>query len=287
MIETSFSSYSAGQFLLFYFLLFGFAVLSSLFIAGRLRPQGRHGDLDEALELAYLAGGTRRVTEATLAGLLSRGAIKLTSKRKLYVVERGEGVNGPERSILALTGEFGLKSAFSAVEPHADAIEDRLAARGAMMNAGERSSLKFYAAAPFLLLLAVGAWRLFAGIAQEEPVGLLLLLMALVLIAMIVRLATISPLTVEGDEALERRRGVEDRLRIAPRGGEMTTAVALFGTVVLVGTPIESLNAMRTAAAADGSGGYAFDGGGSDSGSGGSDGGGGGCGGGGCGGCGG
>ena len=70
-------------------------------------------------------------------------------------------------------------------------------------------------------------------------------------------------------DALAADRARHLRLRQAPQSDEVTLAVALFGTAVLIGSPWEALHSMRTAQGGDGSGGA--DGG---------------CGGGGCGGCG-
>ncbi len=286
MIETSFSTYSGGQFLVFYVLLLAAALAASMFVVSRLRSEGRTSLTQDAAELAYLAGGERRLTEATLASLIAADTLKVTADRKLWSVNAGAGETVPEKAVSRITGDFGMKAAHGVIKPHAEKIAAALARKGLLLNESERFRLRVMAASPFLLLLAVGMWRLLGGITQGAPVGFLIALMAATVIVMIVRVAKLSPLTTAGENLLDRQYEQQSRLRSAPRSGEMGTGVALFGTVVLIGTPFSELHAMKQAAGANGAGGYAGDGEGG-SGDGGGDGGGSGCGGGGCGGCGG
>ncbi|KLI64076.1 hypothetical protein AAV99_07970 [Aurantiacibacter marinus] len=272
--------------MLFYVLLFAASAGASIFITIRVRPDGRTSTTHDAAELAYLAGGERRLTEATLASLIAADAVKVTADRKLWSVQAGAGETAPEKAVSRITGDFGLKAAHKAIIPHARKINADLVRKGLLMDDSERFRLRMMAAIPFLLILAVGMWRLLGGVLQGAPVGFLVALMVVTVVVMIVRVARMSPLTVAGENLLDQRYEEQSRLRAAPRGSEMGMGVALFGTAILVGTPFSELHAMKAAAGANGVGGYAGDGGDSGDG-GGSDGGGSGCGGGGCGGCGG
>jgi uncharacterized protein (TIGR04222 family) len=158
----------------------------------------------------------------------------------------------------------------------AKAIKARLVRRGMLMREEEALKLRLYATAPYAVLLALGLYRQQAGAALGEPTWFLIALIALTFILAAIRFFKFSPRTLGGDRALAALAERSNRIRRAPQPAEIGLAVGLFGTAVLVGTPWESVHAMRQAASS-GDGGS----------SGGSDGdGGGGCGGG-CGGCGG
>lgn len=234
MIETSFSTYSGNQFLLFYILLLAASVAASIFITSRLRPEGRGTATEDAAELAYLAGGERRLTEATLASLIAADTVKVSGDRKLWSNQPGAGETAPEKAVSRITGDFGMKAAHQAIKPHAEAIKAELARKGLLLNAKERSSLRSMAAGPFLLLLAVGMWRLLGGVSQGAPVGFLVALMVVTVIVLIFRLARMSPLTIAGENMLERQYEEQARLRAAPQSSEMGMGVALFGTAILV-----------------------------------------------------
>ncbi len=285
MMETDFSTYSGGQFLLFYGLLGVAAIIASIWVPAFLRDEGHDGVVTETSEWAYLAGGSRRLVEATIARLIGVEALKVTSDRKLTVARPDGGENVIEKTLLRKVGNFGLKSAHRTAADYAEQVDQRLVDKGLLLDRGARSTMRLLTAAPILVVLAIGGYRLWAGLNQGEPVGFLIGIMVFLTVIMLARMGKLNPRTRAGDAALASSKAVQSRLRSAPTSPELGTGVALFGTAVLVGTPYSELHAMRNAAGANGAGGYAGDGdGGSD---GGSDGGGdSGCGGG-CGGCGG
>ena len=281
---SDFSIYSGGQFLALYGGLLLIAVLASLYLPAALRPQGRGERAGDRFERAFLSGGTGRVTETVVARLLSVDALTPYANRKLHVVRSDAGENRAESAVLRIPGEFGMKAAHDAVLPYAKDVERTLIAKELLLDSGQRWRLRFVSALPLLVLLAIGFYRMRAGVAEGEPVRILAGLLILTAVLALWRFLKLDPRTKGGIAALAEAKAVDARLKTAPTRPEMPDGVALFGTAILVGTPLSELHAMRQAASMNGAGGYAGDGGGSSDGDSGGDGG--GCGGG-CGGCGG
>jgi hypothetical protein len=78
-----------------------------------------------------------------------------------------------------------------------------------------------------------------------EATGLLVILMVLTAVLAALRFFKVDQRTRAGIAAVARERARGSRLSSAPRPEELSTAVALFGTGVLVGTPWEPVHAMR------------------------------------------
>ena len=275
MMETSFSTYSATQFLVFYALLGAAALAASLWLGRTMRPQGRDSAIQDASEWAYLAGGAKRLSAASLARLLGSGAISVEAHRTFAVDDPHGGHTDLERDLLEGRDQLKAREAQAIVSRHAPAIERRLIEKRLLLSHGERGLLRLTVAAPFLAVLAVGSYRARAGAAENEPIGHILELSLLFLVVMGIRLFCMKNRTQAGEAALVEGRSAHFRLQQAPQATELDLGVALFGTAVLVGTPYSPLHAMRQSGGGGGCGGS---GGGDDGGSG--------CGGG-CGGCGG
>ncbi len=273
-----FGSYAGADFLLFYALMLATCVIAGLWIPANLRPVGRRGEANAAEELAVLSGGKDRHANVVTADLVARGALVPGKAGQLKVAQPDAKTGSAGRTLLRKTGEFGPGEISESTAGDAAVIESRLISAGLLMNAGERTKLRWLSAAPYAALLAIGLYRQQAGSAAGEATGLLVVMMVITAVCALIRLFKSNPRTVSGNEALRVAEANAARMRIAPTVNEAGYAVALFGTAVLVGTPWEPVHAMRQSG--DGAGGYAGDH--SDGGDGG-----GGCGGGGCGGCGG
>lgn len=279
-METSFSTYSGAEFLLFYAALIGAAVIAGFWIPNFLRIDGNRHTVTDGHQLAYLSGGAGRMTESVLARLLGIEALESGSKNKLRVRMQSAGQDRAEQAILRKVGDFGITEAHNAVKPFAEDVDEELVRKGLLLDKSARCQLRFFQTLPFIVVLGVGWYRRSAGAAEGEPVGFLTALMVLTAVLALWRFMKLDPRTRAGQDAIDEARESNRRLKTAPTGPELGFGVALFGTAILAGTPFSPLHAMRTSAVGDGGGGYAGDGG--DSGSDG----GGGCGGG-CGGCGG
>jgi len=279
MIHTSLSTYSGPEFLLFYAVAMVAAVIAGVWLPRFLRAQGGARPVTDRLELAWLAGRSGRVTEAVLARLLGSGALEPAGSNKLRVALRERGSDRADQAILGLPGGFGITEAHKSLKPMIDEVEGRLERDGLLLSSGERRSLRFVSVLPYFAVLALGWYRRQAGLAEGMPVGFLTLMMFLTGFMAIFRFAVLDPRSRSWQPAVGAARQRSRPPRSAPTPPHTGLGVALFGTVILAGTPFAELHAMRRAAGSDGAGGFSSDSGGD---SGGSDGG--GCGGGGCGG---
>lgn len=268
---------NGGQFLALYAMLLAIAVVLSLVIPGRLRPEGRDTLPRDPDELAYLVGGGARYTDTVMSRLMAQGDIVLEGD-KVRIVHSATGRAEPDKSILQLSSPASVAKVFPAITKHARAVDERLIQSGLLIDAGTSRRIRYLAALPLIALIAFGSIKYMVGVGRDRPVGFLIALLVVTLIVAVIRFSVLDRKTRGAKRALGDMRGRSDRLRRAPTGAEMPVAVALFGTAVLAGSEFAPYHQLRAAS----SGG---DGGGTDSGS--SDSGGSGCGGGGCGGCGG
>lgn len=257
------------QFLALYALLFAAALLMSFVIANALRSEGREMPVSDEEELAVLAGGRDRLTETVLARMLSRGSAMI-EKSRIYLRQPAGGLAGAELALGGISNPVSWGKVRRALADKAEVIEQNLISRQLMMPRGEARAIGFLVASPFLGLIGFGLVKYQIGGARERPVGFLVLFMAITAFVGLSRWLAFDRKTKAGIAAVQAARKASARLKRAPMNEETGVAVALFGTAVLAGSPIDSLHRLRQ----------------SDGGSSGGDGGS-GCGGGGCGGCGG
>jgi uncharacterized protein (TIGR04222 family) len=277
---------TGGPFLQLYTILFGITIVAGFLIPRWLRPDGYAGRVTDTDELACLAGGAARFADAVVARLLAARALVMIGKKGFYAQIRDAGRNAAERSVLALPGELSWPKIARALKPQAEPIERRLVADGLIMDAGLIQQMRFWQTLPYSLLLSFGAIKLMVGEARHRPVGYLALFLFVTAILAVIRWHAVDRRTRGGLAALDDARTGAARLKLAPTAAEADLAVALFGTVVLVGSGWSDFHELRAANSAVGGSSGGCGGAGSGGGDGGSGCGGGGCGGGGCGGCG-
>jgi uncharacterized protein (TIGR04222 family) len=271
-----FSSWTGGDFLLFYSVLLGLSTLAAWRIPVLLREPGRRGDSSDLESVALLAGGRERFTDSLLADLYVRGGLTEADGGKLAVAQQSLPASPAGKALLEERVPMTLAEARIVLAVHAERVAARLRRSGLLLRPEEYSRLRWLSITPFAALLMLGLYRQRAGSAVGEPTGFLVALLVLTIVLAIIRFAKSDPRTQAGIATVQQLRAQNGRFARAPLPNEAAMAVALFGTGVLVGTPWEPVHAMRKQEGDSGGG----DGGGSsDGGSG--------CGGGGCGGCGG
>lgn len=248
-----------APFLMLYLALLIVAGLFSGLASALLRPEGREQEVADAGWLARLTGGRTRWLDATVAGRLVNGELSMI---------------GRDRFAAATGSHRGWKKLSRDLAAPAERTERELRKAGLLASEDEGRSLSRWAAGPFLALAAFGAAKLVIGLGRDRPVGFLLVLLIVTLIAALIRWNSVDQRTRAGLAAVRRARAAKDRLRRAPTRPEMELGVALYGTGVLAASEYAPFHQRR---AGNGDGGS---GGGDTSGDGG-------CGGGGCGGCGG
>jgi len=267
-------NWTAGPFLTLYLALaftifwLGFRLKSE--IGPSAQPSGRLG----ILELAYLAGGARRLGDAVLFTLTSgNGAVIEPDGRKINVIDQAPlaGLVGqPPR--MQFQPDMTRQQFQMAIEPIVERIQQRLQRSGYCPSQEQMASFRM-TVLPFVGLLVVfGITKAVVGSMRHHPVDFLLFLILVTAIAGVV-LATTPRRTRAGTNVLEGYQASHERASRAPLDHELLLAVALTGAVVLTGTAHASVYSASQTMSSSGDGG------------GGGCGGGGGGGGGGCGGC--
>lgn len=263
-------------FLILYGTLFVLTMIAGFAIPRWLRPEGRPGRITGADDLAFLAGGAGRVIDATVARMLAAGTLFLTSKTGFGGDRTAANLTQAERLVVNLSTPILWTTIATTLDPLTGPVERRLTENGLLIDTATARQLRWWQTAPYLLLLVFGAIKWVVGDLRHKPVEILTFLLIVTAIAAWVRFRTIDRRTQAGMAILADERRCQDRLRRAPRREETDLAVALYGTAVLIGSPLGDFHSLRASSSSSDSGS-----------SGGDSGGGGGCGGGGCGGCGG
>jgi uncharacterized protein (TIGR04222 family) len=220
-----------------------------------LRPAGRASDSLDAEDLAVLGGGRERFADSLLADLFVRGGLAPLSAGKLEVIEPGIPASPAGKVLLAYGAPISASEASKVLGAHAERVAARLRRAGLLMRPEEFNQLRWLSIAPYCVLLMIGLYRQRAGSAEGEATGFLVILMVITAVAGLLRFFKADPRTRAGLEVLHKERTRAARLSRAPRAEEVASAVALFGTGVLVGTPWEPVHAMRQQSGSSDSGG--------------------------------
>ncbi|MEO9131993.1 MAG: TIGR04222 domain-containing membrane protein [Sphingomonas sp.] len=238
---------AGGLFLEFYVALLALTIVAGYRIPRWIRPGGYEGRVTDTGEFAYLAGGKARFTDSVVARLLATRALALVGEKGFQALTRGAGRGAVELSVLALPGEVSWKEISRSLESHAEPIERRLVADCLMMDARLTRQTRFWQTLPYFLLLLFGAIKLIVDEMYHRPVSYLVLLLILTAILALIRWLVVDRRTRGGVAALNEARSRAARLKLAPTAPETELAVALFGTVVLVGSGWSGFHKLRTA----------------------------------------
>jgi uncharacterized protein (TIGR04222 family) len=141
-----------------------------------------------------------------------------------------------EAGVLALPTPVRWRHIVRHVRANSSAVERRLESAGLLLDRGETQRLRLLVTAPYVLLPAI------AAVLPSTPSPAML---ALTAVLILVRWLTLDRRTGSGKAALAAARTRHERLRRAPTAGAIDMGVALFGTVVLVGSAWEPLHRFR------------------------------------------
>ncbi|MFN0074888.1 MAG: TIGR04222 domain-containing membrane protein [Prosthecobacter sp.] len=302
--ELNVFDYRGEEFLKLYLVGFGLAFLLSLLILHNARSDRQERLSDEPLtdpyEIAFLGGGGRRMVDAALAALFTRGLLKLdTPKNGRATI--GAALEGDTADLhpvehqvwqaLPTSGRAEVRHVRKALIPLTQAMQESLAERGLVFLPPQLTRLSWLVALPMLLMLIAGVIKVCIGISRDKPVFFLIVCLFISVLVLCLRMSLMKKRTVAG-EALWHRLSL--RRRISPlveRDGRhdldptlAAMAVAIGGSTALATPSYQPLHNVIHYQAPGSGGGCGSGGCGGSSGGGGC---GGGCGGGGCGGCGG
>jgi uncharacterized protein (TIGR04222 family) len=260
-------------FLILYVVLLVTAIIAGIIIPRRMRPEGRQQAVSDPDQLAFLAGGKARFTDAVVARMLAAGSLVMATKTKFSGGRRPAAMTAAERSVLNISAPFGWTALQRTLHQYAAPTQRTLTANGLLMSDEDISRVRWAQTLPYVLLIGFGSIKLLIGEAHERPVGILTALLIFTAVAALIRWFFVDRRTEAALFVVDDANLRHQRLKIAPTTPEIGIAVALFGTTVLAGSAFADFHTLR-----------ASDSGGGSSSSESSDGG--GCGGGGCGGCG-
>ena len=265
--------WDGGSFLQLYLLLIVVAIIGAVWLRRMARDSGpARGARPGPFDLAYLAGGAERCTDAAIAQMLADGALRwddagqkllstgapIDQKPPLDAVARCVAADGSPATV--------LRRAAVALAP----LQKSLQASGLLLDDASVWRVRWYSALPLLLLIGFGATKMMIGLSRDKPIGFLVLLTILLVLVAIGFLVTRPSRTRAGDQALADARHKHGRALRAPRNQELGLAVALLGTAALSGTAYAAYHNVRApASSSDSGGGSSSDGGSSDSGGGG------------------
>jgi uncharacterized protein (TIGR04222 family) len=244
---------TGGPFLALYAGLFGLAVITGIVVPRWFRPEGRPTiGLRDADRLAYLAGGATRFGEALIARLFAIGALA-TDGSKLMLHAQRAGQGSAERAVLALASPATWPQVTRAIAQDAAAIDRALVDQGLLIDRAMAWRMRLLQTAPYFVLLLFGAIKWGIGTLREKPVGILTVFLIITAVVALIRFAKLDRNTKAGLAALQDMRLQSDRLRRAPTPEEAGLAVALFGTVVLAGSPWATFHTLRSPSDSNGS----------------------------------
>lgn len=171
-------------------------------------------------ERAFLNGGSDRVADTALAGLIEDGSIRATRSRQLHRI-KADGADDAQRAVLSVLGrESGLAPLRTAFRRSGfcDAMRRRLIDEGLLVTPGVHTALRVLVwGFPLLALIAVV--RGVNGLALGYPVGYLFLEFAATLIAWAFAAGACGhPLPTRAGDAA--RRGIEAEQPVVPPTGE-------------------------------------------------------------------
>jgi uncharacterized protein (TIGR04222 family) len=255
--------WTAGPFLTLYVTLAAVIFLLGFRARSMIGPAVQVTHQLSVLELAYLAGGQRRVGDAVLLGLMSGNGATIDPKGgKITVADQTPLANLMDRPpLLPLQTAMTRQQFQTVVTPLVERVQKRLQEFGYYPSDDQMTSFRKETLPFVLLLFAFGITKAFIGAGRHHPIGFLVFLLCLTGAAGII-LAMGPTRTRAGAEVLEAYQASRARAARAPLEHELLLAVALSGPVVLSGTAYASVYAASRTMSGDGGSGCGGGGGG-------------------------
>lgn len=233
--------------------LFVLLMLVSGVIAAVLRWQLRDigkeqpGAALDAWSAAYLAGGSQRVMDAGLAGLMASGEAQwLRREKRIHIDDPDARRSYPLNEIArAAALETTIGRAVARVDTRLEPLRTGLRSRRLLLDATRRQLVGLIGAMPFALLSTLGIGKIVVGLSRGRPVGLLIFLTLVAVVIALVLLFKRPERSRAGDLALRVLNQRHAHARRAPRDTDIGMAVALAGTAVLAGTAYADFHEFR------------------------------------------
>jgi uncharacterized protein (TIGR04222 family) len=173
---------SGPEFLQLYWIGLALAVLVAVVVRVRVRAGHssqpvRSLDMDE---LAYLAGGPKRVVETAIARLLTTGELRTSRRGAVQVTSTAQSLNPVDRAVIADSQRYVNRTVNLMIPAMSRdgvvlAIGQRLEDMGLVVNPAVAKSALRKGSIALWVLLAIGVVRWLNGITIDAPVGWLTL----------------------------------------------------------------------------------------------------------------
>ncbi|MGX7826748.1 TIGR04222 domain-containing membrane protein [Actinokineospora sp. 24-640] len=266
---------SGPDFLRIYLVGFAFVLLFAAAVRIAVRagtPVGRsaaglvRADLLSVHELAYLAGGPRRVVETTVARLLDLGKLKANRQGAVRVVAGATATDAVDLAVLTDAQRYANRTVSLLIDrvsrdDAVKAVRTSLTVKGLLVDGGDiRARL---AAVPALVLLVVGVARWLNGISLGHPVGWLTVgLIVTAVMAVVLYRAPLSERSYAGERVLsEARKMRAQSVALATQTtllGGATTTVLFAGLAAYPDPDISAALATRASTSSGGGGGSGY-----------------------------
>jgi len=246
--------WTAGPFLALYLTIAAIVLLRGFGMRSMIGPAAQVTHQLSVLELAYLAGGERRIGDTVLLRLTSaNGATIAPEDHKITVTDQTPLTALIGRPTLLPVWPSMTRQQFqTAVKPLVERVQKRLQELGYYPTDDQMTSFRMTVLPFVVLLLVFGIIKVFVGAERHHAVGILVFLLFLTTIAGII-LAKHPTRTRAGKEVLQTYQASHARASRAPLDHELLLAVALSGAVVLSGTAYASVYAASKTMNSDGS----------------------------------
>ena len=173
---------SGPEFLQYYWIGLALAVLVAIVVrvrvrAGHSNQPVRSLDMDE---LAYLAGGPRRVVETAIARLLTSGELRTSRRGTVQATTTTQSLNAVDRAIITDAQRYTNRTVNLMIPAMSRdgvvlAIGRRLEDMGLVVNPAVAKSALRKGSIALWVLLAIGVARWLNGITIDAPIGWLTL----------------------------------------------------------------------------------------------------------------
>jgi uncharacterized protein (TIGR04222 family) len=255
--------WTAGPFLTLYVGIAAAVFLLGFNFRAMIGPAAQVTHQLNALELAYLAGGARRLGDAVLLSLMSgNGAAVSPRGHMITVIDQaplaaliGQPTN------LQVAPDMTRQQFQIAVKPIIERVQQRLQKFGYYPTDDQMTSFRWTVVPVVVLLLAFGLIKAMVGAERHHPVGILVFFLVVTVFAG-VALARSPTRTRAGNDALQAYQASHARASRAPRDHELLLALALSGVIVLSGTAYDPVYAASRTMNSGGDGGGGCGGGG-------------------------
>jgi uncharacterized protein (TIGR04222 family) len=248
--------WTAGPFLALYVSIAAAVFLLGFSFRAMIGPAARVPQKLGVLELAYLAGGARRLGDAVLLSLMSGNGAAIAPKgQRITVIDQAPlmALMG-QPTHLQVAPDMTRQQFQTAVKPVVERVQERLQRFGYYPTEEQMTSFRLTVLPIVALLLLFGVIKAFVGAERHHPVGFLVFLLIVTVFAGVALMRS-PKRTRAGNDALQAYQASHARASRAPRDHELLLALALSGAIVLSGTAYDPVYAASRTMNSGGDGG--------------------------------